>query len=318
MKKQEFIPNLKELSKNPQRLAPGYRTCPGCGLGVIMRQVMTVTKYPIVAATATGCFEICTGAYPFTSWKIPWIHSLFENTAAVISGAEAMHKALMRKGKLSKEQKKIKFLACGGDGGTYDIGLQSLSGAVERGHDIVYICLDNEGYMNTGYQRSSATPKYAHTTTSQVGEKIPGKPQNRKDLTMIMAAHHIPYVAQAAPSNWADLMKKAHRAFEVEGPAFINTLSVCPTNWKTETTLGMKITQTAVDTCFWPLYEVDHGVLEITYKPARKLPITEWLKDQKRFRHLFKPENKKLIKIIQEEVDREWKNLLELDKKNIF
>jgi pyruvate ferredoxin oxidoreductase beta subunit len=312
--KKPFIPSIKKVSQNFQPLASGHRLCPGCGISVILKQALTTIDAPVITANATGCSEICFGAYPYTAFKSPWIHSLFENAASVISGVEAMHKALNRKGKLSEEQKKIKFLAIGGDGATYDIGFQWLSGALERGHNFVYICFDNEGYMNTGYQRSGATPIHTATSTSPEGKIIHGKSQNRKRLTEIIAAHNIPYVAQASPSNFADLMKKANRAFEVEGPAFINALSVCPTNWKTEPQMGMTITQRAVDTCFWPLFEVDHGVWKINYKPKEKLPITEWLKDQRRFKHLLKPENAPLVEEFQNNVDDYWEYILRMEK----
>ncbi|MEI7511162.1 MAG: thiamine pyrophosphate-dependent enzyme [Candidatus Peregrinibacteria bacterium] len=309
-----FIPNIKAVSQNRQPLSSGHRLCPGCGISVILKQALTTIDNPIITANATGCSEICFGAYPYTSFKTPWIHSLFQNAAAVISGVEAMHTAKLRKGELNEEQKRIKFLAIGGDGATYDIGLQWLSGALERGHDFVYICFDNEGYMNTGYQRSGATPIHTHTTTSPAGTEIHGKKQNRKLLTEIIAAHHIPYIAQASPSNFADLMKKAHRAFEVKGPAFINCLSACPTNWKTDPQMGMTISQRAVDTCFWPLYEVDNGKWKINYKPKEKQPVTEWLKDQGRFKHLLKPESAQLVEDFQKEVDDNWERLLKMEQ----
>jgi len=234
IKKKKFIPNIKKASQNSQPLSGGHRLCPGCGESMILKQALSSIDNPIVTANATGCSEICFGAYPYTSFKTPWIHSLFENASSVISGVETMHKVLAKKGLLNDNQKQIKFLAIGGDGSTYDIGFQWLSGALERGHNFVYICFDNEGYMNTGYQRSGATPIHTHTNTSPAGQEIKGKTQNRKMLTDIIAAHNIPYVAQANPANFADLAKKAHRAFEVDGPAFINCLSVCPTAWKTK------------------------------------------------------------------------------------
>ena len=295
-----FTPNLKTVSQNPQRLAAGHRLCPGCGIGVIVKQILTVTNQPIIAVNATGCLEICTSAYPQTSWKIPWIHSLFQNAAAVASGIDAALKALERKGKL-KEKPKIVVFA--GDGGTYDIGLQALSGLAERNHEVVYVCLDNEGYMNTGYQRSSASPLGAATTTTPAGKKIPGKQTNRKNITAILAAHNIPYVAQASPHNHADLMLKAHKAFAAEGVAFLNVFSPCPTNWKSAPALGMEIAKAAVETNFWPLFEVENGKYKLNYEPKERKPIDEFLKGQKRFKHLFKPENADLKNRLQVEVD---------------
>lgn len=312
-KKKRFIPNIKKLSQNPQPLANGHRLCPGCSESLILKQALSTIDVPVVTANSTGCSEICFGAYPYTSFKTPWIHSLFENSASVISGVEAMYQAKKKRGELQENQKEIKFLAIGGDGATYDIGFQWLSGALERGHNFVYICFDNEGYMNTGYQRSGATPKHAHTNTSPAGKVITGKPQKKKALTDIIAAHNIPYVAQCSPSNFADLMKKAHRAFEVEGPAFLNILSACPTSWKTKPEKGLEILQKGVDSCFWPLFEVDNGVWKITHKPRKKLPITDWFANQGRFKHILKAGNEHLIEEVQNDVDRNWEKLLRME-----
>ena len=313
-KPKRFVPNIKKVSQNPQPLANGHRLCPGCSESLILKQALSTIDVPVITANATGCSEICFGAYPYTSFKTPWIHSLFENAASVISGIEAMHTAKLKRGELSEEQKKVKFLAIGGDGATYDIGFQWLSGALERGHNFVYICFDNEGYMNTGYQRSGATPKYSSTATSPVGTEIKGKPQKKKALTDIIAAHNIPYVAQCSPSNFADLMKKAHKAFNTDGPAFLNVISACPTSWKTKPEKGLEILQTGVDSCFWPLFEVDNGVWKVTYKPKEKQPITHWLENQGRFRHLLKPENAELVAEIQSDVDKNWEKLLRMEQ----
>jgi pyruvate ferredoxin oxidoreductase beta subunit len=299
----------KELIKTPQRLTGGHRLCAGCGAPIVVRQMLAAIDDPVVIANATGCLEVATSIYPHTAWRVPWIHNAFENAASTISGVEAAYRSLVRQGKI--EDKNVKFLAFGGDGGTYDIGLQALSGAVERGHQFLYICYDNGAYMNTGIQRSSATPYGAHTTTSPAGEKIPGKQQFRKDLTAIMAAHNIPYVAQAAPSNWRDLMKKTRKAVNSNGPAFMNVLASCNRGWRHATHDTVEITQLAVDTCYWPLFEVDHGEWKLSYKPKEKKPVREWLQRQGRFRHLFRPENEHLLDAMQEEVDRRWQELLE-------
>lgn len=311
----KFNPNIKVVSQNPQRLASGHRLCPGCGISVILKQALTTIDAPVITANSTGCSEICFGSFPYTSFKSPWIHSLFENSASVISGVEAAWKALNRKGKLSAEQKKIKFLAIGGDGATYDIGFQWLSGALERGHNFVYICFDNEGYMNTGYQRSGSTPIGFSTHTSPVGAAQKGKTQQRKNLTKILAAHDIPYVAQANPSNFADLMKKAHRAFEVDGPAFINTFSVCPTNWKSDPQKGMVISQLATDCGLWPLYEVDHGRWKINYRPRNaEGKLEEFLGSQGRTKHLLKPENAELLATLKRKIAEDWNELERMEK----
>jgi pyruvate ferredoxin oxidoreductase beta subunit len=282
--------------------------CPGCAAPIVVKQVLLAIDEPVVVSCATGCLEVATTIFPQTAWAVPFIHSAFENSASTIAGVEAAYRSLVRQGKL--EERNIRFVAFGGDGGTYDIGLQALSGAMERGHRILYVCYDNEAYMNTGIQRSSATPLGAHTTTSPAGKVIPGKRGRRKDLTAIMAAHDIPYVAQASPHNWRDLMQKVRKAVAVDGPSFINVLASCNRGWRHEMSDTLEIQRLAVETCFWPLYEVENGEWRITYKPKEKLPITEFLKVQGRFRHLFRPENEHLIQELQEEVDRRWQRLL--------
>jgi pyruvate ferredoxin oxidoreductase beta subunit len=302
---------LKDLAQLEDRLVAGHGMCLGCGIPLIFKIILRATEDPVVVANATGCLEVCTTIFPRTAWNCMWVHSAFENAAATAAGVEAMFKALKNKGKIPPE-KQIKFLAVGGDGGTYDIGIQSLSGAMERGHNIVYVCYDNNAYANTGGQRSSATPLGASATTSPAGVKSPGKIQKKKDLTRILAAHNIPYVAQASPHRWQDLFNKAKKAFEVEGPAFLNVLCLCPTEWKYEESQGIKLAQLAADTCVWPLYEVENGRYKITYKPKEKKPVLGWLKSQGRFRHLFKEENAWMLEAIQKEVDRDWEDLNKL------
>ncbi|MBI4843464.1 MAG: pyruvate ferredoxin oxidoreductase [Nitrospirae bacterium] len=299
---------LKELAKGEDRFVHGHRMCAGCGAPIVVKQVLMATNYPIIASNATGCLEVSSCIQQFTAWKIPWIHSAFENAAATISGVEAMYKSLVKQGKL--DDRNVKFVAFGGDGGTYDIGFQSLSGAMERGHDMMYVCYDNGAYMNTGIQRSSATPFGANTTTCPAGDAIPGKLQQRKDLTRIMAAHGIPYAAQASPSNWLDLMKKVQKAFEIKGPKFLNVISPCNRGWRSKTDDAIALSRLAVETCYWPLYEVENGALKITVKPKEKKPLTEFLKPQGRFKHMFAPENEWMLKQAQEYVDAQWEHLL--------
>ncbi len=290
------------------RLVAGHGMCLGCGIPLIFKVVLRATEDPLIIANATGCLEVCTTIFPRTSWNMTWVHSAFENAASTIAGIEAMYKALKRRGKIPKD-KTIKFMGVGGDGGTYDIGLQALSGTMERGHDIVYLCYDNNAYANTGGQRSSATPLGASATTSPAGEQSPGKLQWRKDLTKILAAHNIPYVAQASPTRWQDLYNKAKKAFEIEGPAFLNVLCLCPTEWKYEESKGIQLAKIAVDTCVWPLYEVENGKYKINYKPKEKKSVLEWIKPQGRFRHLFKEENAWVLEEFQKKVDEEWEEL---------
>lgn len=299
---------LKDITAKPETLAPGHRFCAGCAEPIIMRQVLAAIQEPVVIGMATGCCEVASSMYPQTAWNVPWIHSAFENVATTISGVEAMYKSLVRQGKMP--DRNLRFVAFGGDGATYDIGLQWISGAFERGHRFTYVCLNNEAYMNTGIQRSSATPMGANTTTSPAGEVIAGKVQWRKPLTEIFAAHRIPYVAQAAPSNWRDLMQKAQKAAAAEGPAFINVLASCNRGWRHPTEQTMEVTQLAVDTCYWPLYEVENGEYKVNYKPRVKKPVEEFLKTMGRFRHLFQPQNKHVIDEIQAHIDKEWEELL--------
>ncbi len=297
---------LKDLSKKEDLLTHGHRMCSGCGAPTVVKMVLMASEYPLVAANATGCLEVSTCISEYTAWKIPWIHSAFENAAATISGVESMYRVWKKKGRIDRD---VKFIAFGGDGGTYDIGLQSLSGAMERGHDMVYVCYDNGAYMNTGIQRSSATPRGANTTTSPVGSVVRGKVQARKNLTRIMAAHDIPYAAQASPSHWRDLMKKVQKALEVEGPAFLNILAPCNRGWRSKTDDSIALSKLAVQTCYWPLYEVEDGVTRITFNPKEKKPIEEFIKPQGRFRHFFAPGGEELLNRLQEDIDKEWDRL---------
>lgn len=299
-------PSLKELSKKEELFTHGHRMCSGCGAPIIVKQLLLASDFPIVASNATGCLEVSTCISEYTAWKIPWIHNAFENAAATLSGVEAMYRSLMKQGKITKE---IKFVAFGGDGGTYDIGFQSLSGAMERGHDMLYICYDNGGYMNTGIQRSSATPIGTDTTTSPAGSVVKGKMQHRKNLTRIMAAHGIPYVAQASPAHWRDTVVKFKKALEITGPKFINVIAPCNRGWRSSTDDAILLSRLAVDTCYWPLYEVEYGVTKINYTPKEKRPVEEFLRPQGRFKHMFAPGNEWLIALLQDEVDREWERL---------
>lgn len=300
--------SLKELSQKEELFSAGHRACAGCAEPIAVRQILMAANMPVIVCCPTGCLEVTTTIFPYTAWKMPWIHSAFENAAATLSGVETAYRALKKRGKI--EDKGIKFLAIGGDGGTYDIGFQSLSGAMERGHDLVYICLDNEAYMNTGIQRSSATPKGAHTTTSPAGKVSPGKKDFRKDLTACMVSHNIPYVAQAIPSMWKDMITKVEKALQVDGPAFINVLVPCRLGWGFPPENTIDIGREAVSSCFWPLYEVEDGKWKLNHKPKEKTPLVNWLKKQNRFKHLFKPGQEQLIEELQERVDKDWQKLL--------
>ena len=298
---------LKELSKKEDRFTHGHRMCSGCGAPIVVKIALMATEYPVIVSNATGCLEVSSCISEFTAWNVPWIHTAFENSAATISGVETMYRSLKKQSKFDQE---VKFIAFGGDGGTYDIGFQSLSGAMERGHDMIYICYDNGAYMNTGIQRSSATPLGADTTTCPAGSVIPGKLRTRKNLTKIMAAHNIPYVAQASPSHWQDLFRKVQKAHEIKGPKFINIIAPCNRGWRSKTNDAIQLSRLAVTTCYWPLYEIEDGVTKITVMPKEKIPVAEFMKPQGRFKHLFSPENEGLLQRVQDEIDKEWTQLL--------
>lgn len=307
--------SLKDLAKKNESLIGGHRACAGCGATIVARQVLLASPDPVAVVSATGCLEVVTTIFPYTAWAVPFLHNAFENAAATLSGVSAAYEALKKKGKIAQ---KINLVAFGGDGGTYDIGLQSLSGAMERGHNLLYVCYNNQAYMNTGVQRSGATPQGANTTTEAAGKVGKGKIKYAKDLTMIIAAHDVPYVAQAVVGNWADLTRKAEKAYSIMGAKFINVLQPCRLGWAYKPEETAAIGRLAADTCFWPLYEVEHGVLKISYKPREKKPVIEFLKKQDRYRHIFKQGSEPLVEEIQKEIDRRWELLLSKDGKQIF
>ena len=303
--------NLKEEMSKKERFEAGHRLCAGCGAGIVCRAMMRAVdpEDQAVICNATSCLEVSSFQYPYTAWHDSYIHSAFENAAATAAGVESAYVALKRRGKIDKN---CKIIAIGGDGGTYDIGFQSLSGAMERGHDFTYFCYDNEAYMNTGTQRSSPTPRFASATTTPSGIESVGKKQNQKDLTQIMVAHGSPYVAQTTMiGTFQDFHEKAHKAIYTEGPTFVNVLTPCPRGWQYPPEILPQICKTAVDTCIWPLYEVEEGEYHLTYKPKNKLPVEEFMKLQGRFKHCFAPGNEWTIEEAQKYVDRKWEELLE-------
>ena len=300
--------SLKTMMEKPERLSPGHRMCAGCGATIAVRAVLRALKEEdhAVIGNATGCLEVSSYMYPFTAWEDSYIHNAFENAGATLSGVETAYRVLQKQGRLGEEGT-YKFITFGGDGG---IGFQSLSGAMERGHDLVYVCYDNGAYMNTGIQRSSATPMYADTTTTPVGKESVGKMQNRKDLASIIAAHNVPYVAQTTfTRDFKDIHRKAERAIYTEGAAFLNVMAPCPRGWRYEMSDIMEICRLAVETCYWPLFEVRNGKWSLSYEPKKKLPIEDFLRPQGRFKHLFKKGNEDLIVQFQDEVDRRWEDL---------
>jgi pyruvate ferredoxin oxidoreductase beta subunit len=271
---------------------------------------MNCTDDNLVIPTNTGCLEVSTAVYPYTSWDTSWIHIGFENAATAAAGAEAMYKARKRKGTLKNPDAPVKFVAFGGDGSTYDIGFQWLSGAVERGHDFTYICLDNENYANTGGQRSSSTPIVANTTTAPAGRVSYGKKENKKDMMAIMAANGAHYVAQVAPNKWKNMAQAFQKALATEGPCYINAISACTTEWKFDAKDTIHVSDLATDSLVFPLYEIINGhELNITYRPKNVIPVRDYLAAQGRFRHLFKPENEHVIEEWQKRVDTNWERL---------
>ena len=283
----------------------GHRACQGCGEALAIRLMCKALGPDTVVANGTGCMEVISTFYPTTAWTLPWIHLAFENAAAVGSGVEAGLKALRRKGRIPDRD--VKAVAIAGDGGTMDIGMQSLSGAMERGHDLLYVCFDNEAYMNTGIQRSSGTPMGAATTTSPAGKASFGQQTWKKNVPEIMVAHNVPYVATASHSYPLDFMNKVKKARKVKGPAYIHCLSVCPTGWRSASNLTIKMGRLAVETGMFPLYEVEDGKYRITVDVDELRPVEDYLKHQGRFRHLT-PD---VIEIIQERVYQEYNKLLD-------
>jgi pyruvate ferredoxin oxidoreductase beta subunit len=283
-------------------LAAGHRACLGCGEELAVRLISKALGKDVIIVNATGCTEIVSSPFPTTSWEVPWIHSLFENAAAVASGIDSGLKAINRKGKLST---KAKVVAMGGDGATADIGLQALSGAFERRHNLIYVCFDNEAYMNTGIQRSSSTPLGASTTTSPAGKVSIGQNTWKKNLPAIFAAHEIEYIATACPSYPFDLKNKIEKAKNIDGPAYIHVFSVCPTGWRAPSDSAIELGRLAVSTGVFPLYEIENGRYTLNVDIAQLRPIEDYLKKQGRFRHL----TKETVALIQERVISEYNKI---------
>jgi pyruvate ferredoxin oxidoreductase beta subunit len=253
--------------------------------------------------------EIVSSMFPTTAWRVPWIHVAFENAASVASGIEAGLKALRKKGKI--DDRYIKVVGMGGDGATMDIGFQALSGAMERGHDMIFVCFDNEAYMNTGIQRSSGTPMGASTTTAPAGKVSMGQKTWKKNMPEIMVAHEIPYVATVCPSYPLDFIRKIEKAKSIKGPSYIHCFSMCPTGWRSPSQTAISVGRLAVETGVFPLFEVEHGHYRLSPDMPKKLkPIKDYFKPQGRFRHLIPDE----IDMIQERVTIEFKKLTEKAK----
>jgi pyruvate ferredoxin oxidoreductase beta subunit len=269
-------------------MEPGHTGCAGCGQAIGARLVAKAAGPRVIIANATGCLEVYTTTYPRTAWEVPWIHSLFENAASVASGMEATLKAMGR-------YEDIKIIAQAGDGGTADIGLGCISGMFERGHDILYICYDNEGYMNTGYQRSSLTPVGARTTTSPPGRKSWGNTTRKKNMPLIAVAHGVPYVATATPAEPRDLMRKVQKALEIEGPKYLHLLVPCVPGWGIESELSVEMARLATETFLFPVFEIENGVITKVKKVKERKPVEDYLRPQRRFAHLFRPGGESIL-----------------------
>ena len=297
------------LINKRELLSSGHRACSGCAEVLAVRLMAKALGEDTVIASATGCMEIISSMFPTTAWQVPWIHVAFENAAAVASGVEAGLKALKKKGKI--DQRYVKVVGMAGDGGTMDIGFQALSGVMERGHDMIYVCFDNEAYMNTGIQRSSGTPMGASTTTAPAGKVSIGQKTWKKNMPEIMAAHNIPYVATVCPSYPLDFVRKFEKARSIEGSSYIHCFSVCPTGWRTPTHTAVSMGRLAVEAGVFPLYEIENGHYRISPDMPKKLrPITDYFKPQGRFRHLTSDE----IVMIQHRVNAEFNKLKEKEK----
>jgi len=302
---------LKDLCQNQELFSSGHRACAGCGEALAVRQILLSAPQPAVGVMPTGCTEIFSSIYPHSAWQIPMIHTAFETAASTASGVETAYRFHKKMGNIKDD---MSIIAFAGDGGTYDIGFQALSGAFERRHRFLYVCTDNEGYMNTGIQRSSATPLGAHTTTSPAGSVVPGKTMHRKDIMEIVIAHNPAYAAQTtisvgsqAMTGWRDLAEKVQKAMAADGPAFLNVLVPCPLGWGHPGEQTIEMAQLATETCFWPAYEYENGRYRITYEPKAKKPIEEFLRPQGRFSHLFKDEGgRQIVAELQRHVDEQW------------
>jgi len=305
----EQVKGLKELPMD-EPLSPGHRLCPGCGASLVVRQVLLAAPKDTVVANATGCLEVATAMYPYSAWNRPWIHSAFENAPAVASGIEAGFEALTKRG----EAEKHPIVVFGGDGGTYDIGFQALSGAIERRHRFLYVCYDNEAYMNTGIQRSGGTPLGAWTTTTQVGSARAGKTEAKKDIMSIVVAHRVPYAATASISHWRDLMNKVRKALSKEGPTFMHVMAPCTRGWRFDSAKTIRMSKLAVETRFFPLYEVEGGVYRITVPVTSPKPIEEYLKAQGRYSHLFLQQNAAELETVEKGVEDNYRRLEKLSQ----
>ncbi len=306
-----LAPEQRSVQSSTERsntLDSGHRACQGCGEALGARYAidaaMRATGNRLIAANATGCLEVFSTPYPETSWQLPWIHSLFGNAAAVGTGIAAALK--VKALKAGRPQSEVRVVAQGGDGGTTDIGFGCLSGMFERNDDVLYICYDNEAYMNTGVQRSSATPPAARTATTMAVGPTPGAEFGKgKNLPLIAMAHEIPYVATATVADLRDLEAKVERAMSIRGARYLHVLVPCPLGWGAASADTIKLARLARETAIFPVFEAEHGEVTAVTKIRRREPVESYLRLQKRFAHLFgKPGHPEMLAAIQAEADR--------------
>jgi len=307
------VPNPRELTRRPKRLAPGHGACPGCGMFSAIEQFMRGIEGDVVVLYQTGCAMVVTTGYPYSAHRVTYVHNLFQNGAATLSGLVEMYRERRRRGELP-DVDDLTFVMITGDGGM-DIGMGPAIGTALRNHPLIILEYDNEGYMNTGAQLSYSTPLGHASSTSHVGSHQQGKRFQHKDMPQIMAATNIPYVFTGIESLGRDLVEKAAKAqwyARNEGMVYGKMLVACPLNWRSEERLGQRIVQAAVDSCFFPLYEIEHGITNITYDPEarnKRVPVSEWLGMMGKTRHLLRPENAELLHQFEEEVERRWRRL---------
>jgi pyruvate ferredoxin oxidoreductase beta subunit len=298
--------HMKLVNMENSPFVGGHTGCAGCGSAIGVNMVMRVIGRDVIVVNSTGCLEIISSKYPHSAWRVPYIHCLFENAASVATGISAYLRGA------GNNHTQVVVLA--GDGATYDIGFGCLSGMLERNDDVLYICYDNEAYQNTGYQRSSSTPFGAWTSTSQIGNILKGKQENKKPIVDIAAAHNIPYSASASIGFPADLEVKVEKARKIKGARFMSVHCPCVPGWGFASNQTVTMAKLAVETGMWPLYEVENGKLKVNYKSGRLKPVSEYLKYQKRYKHLLKPENRHLLKKLEGIIKDNWERLLRREK----
>ena len=296
------IRGVRDLPRE-ELFAPGHGLCAGCTAGTVVRHLLKVSGRNTIVVNATGCVEVATTMYPYTSWRVPWLHVAFENAAAAASGIEAALRVMARKGLIDPD-KRINIIVLAGDGGTYDIGLQALSGMLERGHRVMYVLYDNEAYMNTGIQRSGSTPLHAWTTTTPMGSVMRGKMQPKKPIAEIVAAHRIPYIATANVAYPIDMDQKFVKGLQTEGPSFIHVLQPCPTGWRFDPKYGIEVGRLAVETAMWINWEMARGEFRVTVRVPKRKHVRRYLEIQGRFRGLGEEEIREIQEIVDREVER--------------